>query len=93
MDELPVVGVISTGLFAGAAAAVSLGEHPARMRTSMQEARKHFNHSYDRVAPFQVILLTNTMFIEPSCFCYFQCLLDTSTQQGVVTRRTSRDIC
>lgn len=64
METIPI---ISSGLFAGAAAAVSLAEHPARMSISMPEARKQFNHSYNRLAPFQVSFLRPVGSFELQC--------------------------
>ncbi len=51
MEAIPV---ISSGLFAGAALAISVGEHPARQTLDPQHGLKQFQQSYKRVAPFQV---------------------------------------
>lgn len=51
---MEVIPVISSGLFAGAALAVSASEHPARQTMDPQQALKQFQQSYKRMAPFQI---------------------------------------
>lgn len=51
---LEVVPVIATGLFAGAALGVTVGEQPARELLDAQHAKKHFLESYQRIAVSQV---------------------------------------
>ena len=54
-DYLEIVPVMATGLFAGAALGMTLGDQPARECIDAQSAREHFKEFYPRIAKFQVI--------------------------------------
>ena len=53
-DYLEIVPVVATGLFAGAALGISVGDQPARECIDPQAAREQFAESYKRVAKTQV---------------------------------------
>ena len=55
-DILKIVPVVATGLFAGAALGISIGEQPARELIDEHHARHHFDESYKRMAMSQVPL-------------------------------------
>jgi hypothetical protein len=55
-DALLLVAVVATGAFAGAAAYVSLVEHPARVSCGVQLALTAFGPSYKRGAVMQASL-------------------------------------
>jgi hypothetical protein len=54
---LEVVPVIATGLFAGAALGITVGEQPARELLDAQHAKEHFMESYRRIAVSQVYII------------------------------------
>jgi len=51
---MEAVPVIASGLFAGAALSISIGEQPARELIDPQHAQKHFQNSYKKIAVSQV---------------------------------------
>lgn len=53
-DYLEIIPVVATGLFAGAALGISVGDQPARECIDPQPAREQFKESYRRVAKSQV---------------------------------------
>src|SRR5262249_10903712 len=53
---LAVVATLATGLFAGAAVYITLGEHPARVGCGPAVAVREFRPSYRRAAVMQVAL-------------------------------------
>ena len=53
-DYLEIVPVVATGLFAGAALGISIGDQPARECIDAQHAREHFKEFYKRIAKSQV---------------------------------------
>ena len=50
-----IVPVLATGLFAGAALGITVGDQPAREEIDAQHAREHFKESYKRLAKLQVL--------------------------------------
>jgi hypothetical protein len=56
-DAVVMAAILTTGLFAGAAANISLAEHPARMACSLEVAVAQFAPSYYRAATAQVLYL------------------------------------
>ena len=53
---MQIVPVVASGLFAGTALGISIGEHPAREVMDAEHARVHFDESYARVSKSQVPL-------------------------------------
>ena len=53
-DYLELVPVMATGLFAGAALGITIGDQPARECIDPQAAREHFKEWYPRIAKPQV---------------------------------------
>lgn len=53
-DYLEIVPVMATGLFAGAALGITIGDQPARECIDPQAAREHFKEWYPRIAKPQV---------------------------------------
>ncbi|CAL5229404.1 g12722 [Coccomyxa viridis] len=49
-DYLEIVPVLATGLFAGAALGITIGDQPARECIEPQAAREHFKEWYPRIA-------------------------------------------
>lgn len=56
LSLVQLIAILSTALFAGAALYVSLVEHPARMRCSIEVAVAEFVPSYKRASIMQALL-------------------------------------
>ena len=67
-DYLEIVPVLATGLFAGAALGITIGDQPARECIEPQAAREHFKEWYPRIAKPQVGNAAHCAMIETQLY-------------------------
>ena len=93
-DYLEIVPVVASGLFAGAALGISIGDQPARECIDAQHAREHFKEFYKRIAKSQVCTQLIAPTIDPnyadkSCGQVGKHSTLTSLRQGVLPVQAS----